>query len=190
MRTGTRRDAILHSIGATARHGLQRTDADKRRAVEMLLKDEEWSRWSDREVSRLAGVGKTLVHKTRGRLQLGSCGDARLARRGDQVYEIWPAHRAPALVVTGATTTEVRGDAPDVAADWRRSLVSFSSDQIRLWKGVVAGRTDESVWAKAVGVGCESRESRIEVACGCDGGCACIFREVATGAADKSGEAR
>jgi hypothetical protein len=40
---GDRRDAILCSVAANATCGLRRTNADKRRAVEALVKDEEWS---------------------------------------------------------------------------------------------------------------------------------------------------
>src|SRR5690348_3428017 len=52
IRQGTRRDAQLYSVGANATHGLRRTNADKRRAVETLLRDAEWSKWSDREIAR------------------------------------------------------------------------------------------------------------------------------------------
>ena len=34
VREGNQRDAILHGVGANAAHGLRRTQADKRRAVE------------------------------------------------------------------------------------------------------------------------------------------------------------
>ena len=37
VHAGARRDAILHAAGANARHGLRRTNADKRRAVETVL---------------------------------------------------------------------------------------------------------------------------------------------------------
>lgn len=47
VRQGARRDATLFSVGANGKHGLRRTGADKRRAVLMLLGDEEWSRKSD-----------------------------------------------------------------------------------------------------------------------------------------------
>ncbi|MFB3893290.1 MAG: ParB N-terminal domain-containing protein [Phycisphaerae bacterium] len=58
---GTRRDAILHSVGANAEHGLRRSRADKERAVMMLLNDEEWRKWSTREVARRCGVSKSFV---------------------------------------------------------------------------------------------------------------------------------
>lgn len=63
IRQGTRRDAVLYSVGANATHGLRRTNADKRRAVMLLLGDEEWSQWSNREIARAAAVAESLVRK-------------------------------------------------------------------------------------------------------------------------------
>ena len=68
IRQGTRRDAVLHSVGANATHGLRRTNQDKRRAVELLLNDPEWSQWSDREIARVCGVGNVFVSKLRNSL--------------------------------------------------------------------------------------------------------------------------
>jgi ParB-like chromosome segregation protein Spo0J len=68
IRQGTRRDAILNSVGANASHGLRRTNADKRRAVSILLHDEEWSTWSNREVARRCGVDEGLVRKVQDEL--------------------------------------------------------------------------------------------------------------------------
>ena len=65
IRQGTRRDAVLYAAGANATHGLRRTNADKRRAVLTLLKDEEWQRWSNREIARQCGVTHTFVGKLR-----------------------------------------------------------------------------------------------------------------------------
>ena len=73
VRQGTRRDAVLYSVGANAAHGLRRSNGDKRRAVETLLRDEEWRCWADREIARRAGVD----HKTVGALR------ADLIRRGE-----------------------------------------------------------------------------------------------------------
>lgn len=61
----TRRDAVLYSVGANSSHGLRRTNADKRRAVETLLRDEEWSAWSNREVARRSGVSEFMVRDMR-----------------------------------------------------------------------------------------------------------------------------
>lgn len=63
VRAGTRRDAVLHAAGANAQHGLRRTNQDKRRAVETLLRDEEWRQWSLREIARTCAVSEGFVHK-------------------------------------------------------------------------------------------------------------------------------
>jgi len=44
---------------------LRRTQADKRRAVERLLADPEWARWSDRKVAEIAKVDHKTVGKIR-----------------------------------------------------------------------------------------------------------------------------
>ena len=56
VRQGDRRDAVLFSCGANVEHGVQRSQADARRAVLMLLRDSEWSQWSDREVAKRCKV--------------------------------------------------------------------------------------------------------------------------------------
>lgn len=66
---GTRRDAILYSVGANASHGLRRSNADKRRAATTLLSDPEWSSWSDSEIARRVGVSHTFVGGVRGSLE-------------------------------------------------------------------------------------------------------------------------
>ncbi len=62
---GDARQAILHGIGSNASHGLRRTQADKRRAVERLLRDDEWSKWSNRKIAKAAGVDHKTVDKVR-----------------------------------------------------------------------------------------------------------------------------
>ena len=68
VRSGTRRDAILHAAGANASHGLRRTNADKRRAVETLLRDQEWAAWSDHEIARRCAVSQPFVSDVRKKL--------------------------------------------------------------------------------------------------------------------------
>lgn len=92
MRQGGLRDAILHSAGANANHGLRRTNEDKRRAVLMLLDDEEWSQWSDREIGRQCVVdGKTVtrLREELGQQHLRNSADApRTVSRGGKVYSM------------------------------------------------------------------------------------------------------
>ena len=61
IKKGTKRDAVLYSVGANSAHGQRRTNADKRRAVLTLLNDEEWGKWSNAEIARRCAVGDTLV---------------------------------------------------------------------------------------------------------------------------------
>lgn len=65
VRDGTKRDAVLYSLGANAAHGLRRTNADKRKAVETVLRDAEWVTWSDRKIAEICGVGAPLVGDVR-----------------------------------------------------------------------------------------------------------------------------
>lgn len=65
VRPGTRRDAILYACGANAEHGLRRTNADKRRAVETLMHDDEWAAWSNAEIARRCAVDEKTVRTLR-----------------------------------------------------------------------------------------------------------------------------
>jgi DNA-directed RNA polymerase subunit RPC12/RpoP len=68
IRQGTRRDAVLYSTGANGKHGLRRTNADKRRAVATMLQDEEWRRWSDRRIAEHCYVSQPFVSNLRAEL--------------------------------------------------------------------------------------------------------------------------
>lgn len=65
VRTGTRRDAVIYAACANQSHGLRRTTADKRKAVETLVSDVEWAAWSDKEIARRCGVSDMLVGDVR-----------------------------------------------------------------------------------------------------------------------------
>lgn len=65
IREGTRRDAVLYSVGANGNHGLRRSNADKRKAVETLLKDADWVKWSNVQIARAASVSESLVRHLR-----------------------------------------------------------------------------------------------------------------------------
>lgn len=67
VRAGTRRDAVLHSVGANTEHGLRRTNEDKRRAAMTLLNDEEWGKWSNGEIAARCGVTPQFVGDLRRR---------------------------------------------------------------------------------------------------------------------------
>lgn len=65
IRQGTKRDAVLFSVGANAVHGLRRTNEDKRKAILTLLNDIEWGEWSDSEIARQCCVSHVTVGRVR-----------------------------------------------------------------------------------------------------------------------------
>ncbi len=68
VREGGKREAMLFAVGANANHGLRRTSADKRRSVLAMLRDPDWSRWSDREIGKRCAVDHKTVAKVRSEL--------------------------------------------------------------------------------------------------------------------------
>jgi hypothetical protein len=113
VRSGTARDALLSSISANANHGLPRTNADKRKAVTLLLTDSEWLQWSDGEIARLCQVSQVFVSKLRkSASHNGYEIPVRKVRRGDTVYEMQKRNGSsePATPPSPPPTTEPVAD--------------------------------------------------------------------------------
>ena len=58
---GDKRAAILHSVGANAQHGLQRSRDDVNRAIAMMLRDSEWQKWTDSAIGAKVGCSNKTV---------------------------------------------------------------------------------------------------------------------------------
>ena len=90
VKQGTRRDAVLYSVGANAKHGLRRTNADKRRAVMTLLEDSEWTGWSNNAIASQCGVSHQFVNNLRKSilqpLQDTKLNNQRKVKRGGKTY--------------------------------------------------------------------------------------------------------
>lgn len=83
---GGRLEALKHALGANALHGHRRTNADKRRCVEIALR--EFPKLSSRAVAEMCGVGHEMVEAQRPQLAVsasstrtGQDGKERAARR-------------------------------------------------------------------------------------------------------------
>lgn len=68
---GTFRDAQLYATSVNAKHGMRRTNADKRKAVMTMLDDFEWSAWSNAEIARHCGVSAAFVSNVRAEVEGG-----------------------------------------------------------------------------------------------------------------------
>ncbi len=69
IRTGTQRDAVLYSWGANDKHGLPRSNADKRNIVTAILKDEQGRQWSDNKIAKDFGFSHPFVGNVRRSLE-------------------------------------------------------------------------------------------------------------------------
>lgn len=58
---GTLRNAIEYALGANSKHGLKRTNEDKKNAVIIALNDIEWGMLGLRDIAKLCGVSHTYV---------------------------------------------------------------------------------------------------------------------------------
>lgn len=65
IENGTIRDAILRSLNVNSKHGMRRTNADKRKSVMVMLNDEQWRKWSNSEIARQCDVSVSLVASLR-----------------------------------------------------------------------------------------------------------------------------
>lgn len=85
---GTQRDAKLHSLSANAFHGLQRTNADKRKAVVTMLEDFEWQEWMNTEIARHCHVSPAYVGQIKKELGMEKSDEPKKYRTADgKVHE-------------------------------------------------------------------------------------------------------
>ena len=59
VRAGSKSETLKYALSANAQHGLKRTNADKRRSVELALM--EWPHFADAELARICAVGNKFV---------------------------------------------------------------------------------------------------------------------------------
>lgn len=164
VRQGTQRDAVLFSAGANSGHGLRRSNADKRRAVETLLRDEEWGAKSDNWIANQCRVSHPFVGKVRAQLvtvtscdpQPGRLGQDGKSRRtsSDKRSEAQRKRSAPQPAEEAEPVSQpdsrVSKD-PDVAALDEKILAAFNGQGGESPKaaariaGVSAGRVQQAL---------------------------------------------
>lgn len=125
IREGTARDARFFSCGANRFHGLQRSNADKRNQVALLLQDSEWQQLSDRAIAEHCGVSAPFVGKVRVELTESSTvkpSNKRVDRKGRQI-DTTNIGTKPKSV----TLPDVAAIAPQVTATATESLLKPSA---------------------------------------------------------------
>ena len=68
IRKGELREAIWFALSANSTNGLRRTNADKRRCVQIALSDNEWAAMSDNAIAEHCGVSQPYVGEVRRQL--------------------------------------------------------------------------------------------------------------------------
>ncbi len=94
---GSFHDAIEHSVSANATHGMPRSRADVRRAIETLLRDEEWGGRSDQWIASIIKCSQNTIRAERVRLESDLQIEDRstLATRDGRTIPRTNGHRVP-----------------------------------------------------------------------------------------------
>lgn len=163
---GTKRDAILYSVGANAAHGLRRTNDDKRKAVLTLLADDEWAQWPQAKIAQACGVSREYVSRVHSSLD-SSCDrsqDAvRTVERGGKTYtqntanigkkkaETPPASKKkPVRTLKSAPPPEEQMGSADELAEAQHAIADLASENERLIDRLAVGVMDASQEEKSL----------------------------------------
>ena len=157
---GTRRDAILFGIKANAKHGLPRTNADKRKCVGMLLEDSEWGKWSSTKIAKLAGVSDSFVEKQRRIIEQKDDGEAeeRMVERKGKTYPMkkrgsarakdasWlDAIHGPKTISNPEPAVSETVEEAETEADQRPSIEEQVAELKALVQRIVSGCQDDDI---------------------------------------------
>jgi len=94
VRKGAKADALKFALGCNTAHGLRRTNADKRRAVELALA--EWPKLSDRQIARVCAVSDHFAGDVRkSNCELNAVEQPRIGADGKE--RRLPVRKAPSV---------------------------------------------------------------------------------------------
>ena len=148
VRQGTKRDAVLHSVGANASHGLRRTNEDKRKAVTTLLEDAEWGKWSDNQIAKACGVSHPFVGQIRRSLETitseprtyttkhgteAVMNTTNIGKKKADAPVAPPTEKNPARTLEAAPLPEEQMDSDDELAEAHHTIADLAAevDQLR-----------------------------------------------------------
>jgi len=130
VRKGSRLDAVKYSLGANVGHGLRRSPADKRRCIEIALK--EFGELSSRAIAEMCGVDdKTVEDERKSRSEIPN------VTRTDTLGRQQPAHKTK-------TTRDVIKDAEGDDKPKRKESVKMGPPCCGMWiAGQAVARLEE-----------------------------------------------
>ena len=108
IRQGSRNDALRFALGANHKHGLRRTNGDKRRGVELVLA--EFGNQSDRLLAEMCGVSQPFVSNIRHQLITVISSKPRVGKDGK-------SRSLPVRGINGSARPEVVGNSTSDASD-------------------------------------------------------------------------
>lgn len=108
IRQGSRKDALRFALGANHKHGLRRTNGDKRRAVELALA--EFGNQSDGLLAEMCGVSQPFVTNIRHQLITVMSSGPRMGKDGK-------LRALPVRSINGSVRPEDVGDSTSDAGD-------------------------------------------------------------------------
>lgn len=148
---GSLHDALVWALGANETHGFRRSNADKRLAVKIALKDPQISQLSLREIADICRVSHTTVSTIRNELSLESKTEDLDAEshnpNGETPTEADEGDRA---VTKGATQAEVEVREIQQACDLIKALPYSGEDaveRLELSQGLISDLEYVIAWA-------------------------------------------
>lgn len=147
VRPGELRDAVLFALGTNRKHGLRRTNLDKRKCVLTMLGDEEWSAWSNRQIADQCGVSEGLVRIVREDLGAHNTHPAEALAEieegaPDDPADPWQIIRGRVDKAFRGVIRHLRGTGPE----GERALAAVE-EAARLWEQDAAGQGGEAAAA-------------------------------------------
>lgn len=168
VKKGSARDAQLFAVGANAQHGLKRSNADKRRAVEILLADAKWKKWGDSKIGKMCSVSDRFVATVRKELSPNGSEMERMVERNGTEYPMNTANIGNAKTPTPCDTTPApecastpgceadqnvdTGATPDIECKNPNVIQreEFSDRTLRQPSGAPGIDSDKDAWKKAL----------------------------------------
>lgn len=131
-RPGTLQEAQVLALGMNAKHGLPRTNADKRRAVERALELELTRNLSDAEIARICDVSKPFVASVRNPEKKAKQEEQRIKHIQKKAAELSGGNQITGNQIT--TEPDPHAGAEPDEAEIKATEMAFQADMETLYK--------------------------------------------------------